>query len=342
MISILMPAKNVERTLDRAISSIVDQTFTDWELIVVDDGSTDDTPEILKAWSQKDSRIRIVHQPSGGIVIALQRAAKEAERAIFARMDADDVSATDRFERQLQLLKENPHLGVVSCKVAPLHDTDNEQTTDGMAAYLEWVNGLLDHDSMARERFIESPIPHPSVMMRREAYEAVGGYRDNGLPEDYDLWLRMFEKGVQFGKVDAELYFWNDRPDRASRTDPRYSLESFQRCKALHLVNGPLKDDPRFYLWGAGKYGKQILRLLLEYGKRPEALIDIDPRKIGKRVPNERGGAPVISAEDLAVARAALVLAAVGSRGSDRARKEIRDAVASKGYMEGDDFFLLA
>ena len=210
-----------------------------------------------------------------------------------------------------------------------------------MDAYLEWINGLLTHEAMAAERFIESPVPHPSVVIRRAAFEAAGGYRDAGWADDYDLWLRMFEGGARFGKVDAELLLWRDRPERASRTDPRYNQDAFLRCRTHYLLRGPLAGAPRFFQWGAGRYGKRVLRLLLEGGRRPEALIDIDPKKIGKRVPNDASGVPVLPVAGLPAAGQLLVLAAVGSRGSDTARNEIRQSVAQKGYVEGRDFWAL-
>ena len=344
-ISILMPVRDAEATLEEALASLVGQTHRDWELIAVDDGSRDSSPGILARWANKDCRIRMIGQQPLGIVAALQRAATEANGDCLARMDADDVSAPRRLELQLARLKSDPKVEVVSCRVETLPSANSSplQTTDsgGMSAYLAWLNSLLEHEAMARERFIESPLPHPSVLMSRRAYEEIGGYRDQGWPEDYDLWLRMFASGKRFAKLSETLYFWRDLPGRASRNKPRYDRGAFLRCKAHHFVRGPLRGNRPFYQWGAGRYGKSLLRLLIAANRRPLALVDIDPKKIGHRVPNDASGVPVIDPEALPPAGQALVAAAVGSRGSDRARREIRQALAAKGYVEGVDFWAM-
>ncbi|MBN1516599.1 glycosyltransferase [Candidatus Sumerlaeota bacterium] len=339
-ISILLPARDAAQTLREALDSIQTQTLNDWELIAVDDGSRDATPAILREYAAQDPRVRIerLDQPHG-IPAALNRSAELARGKLLARMDADDFSLPQRLELQAELLDARPDLHVASCLVAPHPDG---QQSNGLKAYLRWVNGLTEHESMARERFIESPLPHPSVTLRREALAQAGGYRESGWPEDYDLWLRMFAAGMRFAKVKRELLLWRDAPARASRAQPAYSIEAFLRCKVHYIARGPLAQASEFFLWGAGRYAKQTLRCLLQENQRPQALVDVNPDKIGRSVPNQPGGVPVIAPDALPdAAPQRMILAAVGARGSQRARNEIRQALAQKGYCEGKNFWCL-
>ncbi len=167
---------------------------------------------------------------------------------------------------------------------------------------------------MWRERFIESPVAHPSVMLRRELLTGIGGYHDPGWAEDHDLWLRLFETGATFAKVERTLFFWREHGERLTRTDPRYSVPSFLKCKAHFLARGPLADTRRVVLWGAGQTGRRLSKFLMEEGVEIAAVVDIDPAKIGGAL----RGIPVIAADDLPehLVEGAIVLAAVASRGA--------------------------
>jgi hypothetical protein len=123
--------------------------------------------------------------------------------------------------------------------------------------YIEWQNGLRGAD-IRREMFVESPFPHPSVMVRKEWVESVGGYQEHGWPEDYDLWLRLYLAGAHFGKVPQVLLEWREAPERLTRTDSRYSLENFLRLKAWALKNGPLQGREAVFIWGAGMMGRRL------------------------------------------------------------------------------------
>ncbi len=117
VVSIVLPVRNGAATLDRAIRSVVDQTFGDWELIIVDDGSTDGIADLLRHWSRVDDRIRIISESARGIVAALSRDVSEAKAGLVARMDADDEMKPERLTKQVQLLKAKDHVGLVSCLV---------------------------------------------------------------------------------------------------------------------------------------------------------------------------------------------------------------------------------
>jgi hypothetical protein len=251
-------------------------------------------------------------------------------------MDADDRSHEERFETQLDRLRDSA-LDVVSCRVRHFPD---EEVGDGFRIYEDWLNSLLTHDEIVRDRFIESPLAHPSAMVRRRTLIAAAGYRDHDWPEDYDLWLRLVAAGARFAKVPQTLYFWRDHPQRLTRSDRRYAVERFLECKAEHLMNGgPLDGVDRIVVWGAGQTGRRLSKHLLRRGAPIVAFLDIDPAKVG----STRRGKPILLPGDLPrLLRGpgrAVVLAAVSSRG---ARPIIRRHLRDLGLEETRDFWCVA
>ena len=331
-ISVVLPVYNAADSIARCVESLAAQDHPSFEVVLVDDGSTDGSAEIARrAWTDGDG-LRIVSIPHSGIVAALHAGCRAARGGLIARMDADDTCRFDRLSRQAALLADRPDVAVCSCLVAA---PDGEPYQGGYRHYVDWVNGLTEPGSIALARFIESPIPHPSVLIRREALDAVGGYRDAGWAEDYDLWLRLFEAGFRFAKVPEVLVYWRDRSDRLSRVDPRYSPDAFACCKARFLRSGPLAEIDEVVIWGAGRTTRGRARHLVRLGVRALAYVDIDPRKTGQTV----GGVPVIPPEGLADLHNAIVLSWVGSRG---ARDLIRARLLATGRTEGADFILCA
>ena len=330
LVSVVLPCFNAADTLSAAIASIRDQTYEDWELIVLDDGSTDDSRRIAEDFAELDSRIRIVASPHVGIVAALQQACAQARGPFIARMDADDVAHPARFERQVALMTSDPRLALCGTRV----NMRGPNIGYGRHRYETWINGLVTHEEIVRELFVECPIPHPTFMLRRESFDRAGGYEDHGWPEDYDLCMRMFLAGMRFGKVEQALLDWTESPKRLSMVDPRYAPESFRALKRHYLFQSYLRGHDSFYQWGAGEVGKRWLR---EWGvgRRPLAVVDINPRKIGHAI----HGIPVIAPEALPGPGAAYLIIAVGAR---TARQEIRARLEPRGYRELEDFLFLA
>ena len=329
-ISILLPVRNAAATLGETLESLKAQTLTDFQLVLVDDHSSDASMAVAREIFADDLRLELIVPEAQGLVPALRAGARACRAPFIARMDGDDVAFPRRLELQYRLFEKHPQLAIVGCGVESF--ADEQPLGEGYRRYDQWLNGLLEHDAMMRELYVESPLSHPTVMMRREALEAVGGYQDHLWPEDYDLWLRMAQRGYQFGKVDEILLRWRDTPGRTSRQDSRYSPEAFMRCKVHYLCQGPLKEEREVIIWGAGQMGGKFGRLLEEQGKRVVSFVDIDPKKIG----NRRLHGWVISPEELPPPRQYKVLACVGSRG---ARDLIRTELSARGYAEGTTFW---
>jgi hypothetical protein len=332
-ISVLLPVRDAAATLGACLDSLAAQTLADHEVVAVDDGSRDGSGEILRARARADPRLRVVSTPPHGLVAALNRGLAEARAPLVARMDADDRAATDRLARQAGRLEADAAVDVLGCRVRVV-GLDGPPG-EGMRAYVRWQNALLDHDAMARDRFVESPLVHPSVAMRRPALASLGGWRAFDGPEDYDLWLRGFAAGLRFAKLPEVLLDWSDSPGRSTRTDPRYAPSRFLALKLAALRAGPLAGARAAVVWGAGPVGKAWSHALRAAGHEVRAFVEVNPRKLGGRV----HGAPVVSVDGAAALRGPLHLAAVGQPG---ARERIRDAAARLGLVEGADLVAVA
>ncbi|MBN1458376.1 MAG: glycosyltransferase [Armatimonadetes bacterium] len=326
LVSIIMPCWNAARYLDEAMASIVAQTYSDFEVVVVDDGSEDETPSVLDAWTRRDLRVRVVRQEHQGLVVAPQRAVEESRGEFLARMDSDDLMHPPRLEWQVEMMRARPRLGMVG---GLIEFFPRETMRAGMRRYERWLNSVTTHEEITRDMFVEHPLAHPSVMMRREAVEEVGGYREMKWPEDYDLCLRMYGAGWEFAKVPQVLHRWRDRPDRVTRADARYAKTKFRACKVHFLRELHLRGRDTVQVWGAGKEGRALGKHLKRAGLTIARYLDIAPTKIGGRVL----GAPVTDAQDLAQDHYLLV--AVGAKG---ARAQIRAELTRRGWREPEDY----
>lgn len=326
-LSILLAVRNEECFLPAALNSLYRQSYCDWELVAVDDGSGDATPAILTEAARRDSRVRLLPLPPVGLVAALNQGLQACRAPLVARMDGDDICHPHRLEHQLALLRQRPELSLVACGIRHF---PRSRVTDGLRAYAEWQNGLLEHQDILRDLYVESPFAHPAVMFRRDPVLAVGGYRDLGWAEDYDLWLRLAAAGAHFARVPQPLLFWRDRPERLTRTAPHCSAAAFRACKVHHLARGFLRGVREVTLWGAGLEGKAWRRALEPVGVRVVRWIDIDPRKLGRRIHE----APVEPIAALAPGQGKTLIT-IGAKG---ARAQVRAWAAAAKLEEGLDF----
>jgi glycosyltransferase involved in cell wall biosynthesis len=327
-VSVLLPVRDAAGTLDACLDSLAVQTLADHEVIAVDDGSADGGAERLRERARADPRLRVVATPPLGLVPALNRALAEARAPLVARMDADDVAHASRLERQAERLEGDLAVDVLGSRVVATA-APGAAVGPGMAAYVAWQNTLLDHDAIRRARFVESPLVHPSVAMRKAALAALGSYRESAGPEDYELWLRAFDAGLRFAKLPETLLEWRDGPRRLTRRDPRYAPARFLEVKLSALERGPLAGRRPLVVWGAGPIGKSWARALGARGHRLAGFVEVDPRKLGARI----HGVPVVPVAEAARFAGALHLAAVGRPG---AREEIAAAAARLGLADED------
>jgi glycosyltransferase involved in cell wall biosynthesis len=335
-ITVVLPVFNAVATIARAVESVRAQTLTDWELIVVDDGSTDGTGEILAALARRETRMRVIERAHAGVVQATNAGAEVARGEFVARMDADDVSHPERLAAQSAFLDraENRDVGVMGSLVEFGGD---RAANMGYALHVDWVNSLVTPDEIARNRFVEQPLVNPSVMFRRELMARHGGYRDGDFPEDYELWLRWLDAGVRIAKVPRVLLTWHDAPTRLTRTDARYDPDAFFRVKAGWIARelGRSAAGREVWVWGAGRHTRKRAAHLAAQGVRIAGYVDVDAKKTGRGIGGT--GLPVIDEEALPKPGKIVVLSYVTTRG---AREYNRASLIRRGYVEGRDFWL--
>lgn len=330
-VSVVIPVHDPGPFLAPALASVRRQTLADFEVLCVDDGCTDGSSEVLARVEAEDPRFSVLRPGRIGLVAAANLLVREARAPLVARFDADDAMHPRRLELQVALLEARPDVDVASSLVRHF---PRAEVRGGSRAYEDWLNALVEPDEIARDIFVELPVPNPSTMMRAAVFQRVGGYRDNGYPEDYDFWLRAWEAGCRFAKVARVLHYWREHARRVTRTHPRYSVEAFLRAKAEVLVRGPLGDGRPFVVWGAGMMGRRLTRLLVRAARPPLALLDVDPAKVGRT----RSGRPILPPEAFRPG-GAMVLGAVGARG---AREQIRARLRQWGLVETRDFWMVA
>ena len=183
-VSVIMSVYNGERYLREAIDSILNQTFKDFEFIIVDDGSIDRTLEILKEYAEKDERIRIITNSENiGLTKSLNKAIKFAKGKYIARMDADDISLPERLEKQIEFMEKNPEVGLLG---TAYYETNQEGEIIGRR------NFSITNEKLKKVLIKYNPFFHSSVMIKKTILDKVGLYNEN-IPtaQDYDLWFRI-------------------------------------------------------------------------------------------------------------------------------------------------------
>ena len=208
LISVVLPAYTVHDTIGESIDSILSQTFTDFELIIINDGSQDNTEEVIHAYS--DKRIRYYrNEKNEGLIYTLNRGLDLAQGKYIARMDADDISKPERLERELEYLINNG-LDVVSCVADKIDENGNVWgEIKPFNNRPEVIKDLLE---------IQNVIIHPTVLMRTDIIKSVGGYRNFPSCQDYDLWLRLITNNYKIGIINENLFQFRKHRDSVTAT----------------------------------------------------------------------------------------------------------------------------
>jgi len=241
-VTVLMSVYNGEKYLREAIDSILKQTFKDFEFLIINDGSTDSTAEILKSY--QDPRIKIINNEKNvGLTKSLNEGLKLAKGEYIARMDADDISMPERLQKQVNILERKPDLGVVGTWCYIIDEKDNikyEVKDDRNPVILRW------------KLLFDNVFVHSSVMMRKKAYEDNGGYNlELEASQDYDLWSRI-AKEWQIGLVPRILCHWRERTEHSITIEKNKTQKVMARKVSVRnineLTNGRLSQRQCIYL----------------------------------------------------------------------------------------------
>lgn len=232
-ISVVLPVYNGEAYVREAVESILAQTFTDFELIIINDGSTDGSGAILRELAERDPRIVLVERANGGLVSALNEGIQRAQAELIARMDADDVAMPERFAQQHAQMEAEPELGVLGSFIRIMDETGRTIRVGDYPVSMEEAARFMEHGC---------PVAHPTVIMRREAVLRAGGYRPLFAHcEDYDLWLRISELGYGIANLPVVLLRYRMHGNnvsaihREAQAVATLIARSAHRCRILGL-----------------------------------------------------------------------------------------------------------
>ncbi len=226
-ISVIMPVYNAEKFLLQAIDSILHQSFADFEFLICDDCSSDNSPAILQQAAAADARIKIFrNEKNSGVTCSLNRLLQEASAPLIARMDADDIAMPKRLELQFEFMQNHPATAVAG---GDLEIIDENNNTLGMRYYSRsW-------QEIKKQMMCRSPLAHPSVIMRKNVIDQLGGYLEQPGCEDYYLWLRIAENGYELANLPETLLRYRLSANQIKQRNMKKSLLSTIRLQKKYI-----------------------------------------------------------------------------------------------------------
>ncbi len=328
LISILMPVKNTAQFLKECLDSILNQTETNWELIAINDHSTDDSFKILKGYSKKDKRVKVYPNNGEGIINALRLAYAKSNGELITRMDSDDIMSKDK----LSVLKSNllksgkGHIGVGLVK----YFSENH-LGEGFKKYESWLNELTKEGKNFEGIYKECSIPSPCWMVFKEDLDQCEAFHPNRYPEDYDLAFLFYLQGLKPITCDTVLHYWRDYATRTSRTHIHYADHTFMDIKSHYFLQLEYDKSKNLVIWGAGDKGKTMAKKLIEKGIEFYWICD-NPKKIGKHIYHQKM-LPFTALADIENTQSIITVANVN------AQKEIRKYFEERNYQPQKDYF---
>ncbi len=328
MISILMPVFNTEPYLQDCLDSICQQTFRDWELIAIDDFSTDDSAGMLEQYSQQDSRIQWQANDEKGIIPALRKAYDQSRGSIIHRMDSDDIMPRNKLENLRAILCERGPGTVATGKVE--YFSTSWEVRRGFLDYASWINQQIEQETIFDDIFMECPVASPAWMMYRKDLEAIGGVVNDQYPEDYDLVFRMYVHGLEPHGCEEVVHLWRDWSDRASRTKEEYADQLFFDLKWHYFLKYKYKGDHPVVLWGAGRKGKKLFKTM----RKTEVPVEWVTENENKTGQNIYGA--ILKDPDSAICQNSQVIVAVSE---PKGKEHIRRYMEAAGKINNEDLF---
>ena len=332
LISVLMPVHALTGYTVDAVQSVLAQSHQNFELLVV--GKED--VNALVSHLPADTRIRAIAREAAGVVGASNTGLSCARGEYIARMDSDDVCHPERLRQQLTFAQSLSDMTLIGTRVAIF--TEKGSLGNGNRRYQDWLNSLTATQAIKESCFIELPLPNPSLFAHRDYWMQIGGYREMGWPEDYDLILRTWLAGIPMAKPKATLLYWREHPQRLTHTDDRYSREAFTRAKAWALTqsaaNLGLNAGRAVWICGTGRNARFWHDALIANGASVLGFVELDnaKRKTQKR------HLPVITYSDLAQQRGdALIVTAISN---PNARNSLIKWFIKRKLRMGDDFII--
>lgn len=277
IISIILPFKDEAAYLTACIQSIIDQTYPNWELLLVDDHSTDASSDMARQFAKNDARIRYFVNPASGVIEAMKYGFEQSTGALITRMDGDDIKSPDNLEQLIAQVAP----GVMA--VGQVRYFRDDGLGKGYAQYEDWINSLTKSNNSFEEVYKECVIPSPCWLVYRSDFIKAGGFDSDKYPEDYDLCFRFYRAGLKTKGTEGVIHFWRDHAIRTTRTSPHYADNRFMALKLHYFQEIDYDSTKELVLWGAGKKGKQVAQHWIENGWSFAWLTD-NPNKIGHNI----------------------------------------------------------
>ena len=278
LVSIIMAARNTEPYLHACLDSVMAQTYSNWELIAINDHSEDRTPQIFEEYAAKDDRVRVFHSDRPKLIPTLKYGYRFAKGDLINRMDSDDKMPLDKLEVLVNEWKRYGKGHIIAGGTQ--HFVDEGEVGGGFRRYEEWLNDVARNSRHYEEIYTECVIPSHSWILHKDDLDSVDAFNPEVYPEDYDLCFRFYRKGLTVIGIDKVLHYWRDRSNRISRTWEEYEDNRYFDMKLRYFFEIDRDKERPLVLWGAGRNGKDMARLLQERNEPFHWVCDND-RKVG-------------------------------------------------------------
>jgi glycosyltransferase involved in cell wall biosynthesis len=332
LVSIIMAVKDTAPYLRDCLDSILAQTYENWELLAVNDHSSDETPQILQEYANKDSRIIFLNSDKPKLIPTLQVGYAQAKGELINRMDSDDKMP----EYKLQVLVEEWQKYGKGTVIAggTKHFVDEGEVGGGFVKYENWLNEVARTSTHYQQIYTECVIPSHCWILHKDDFDAVEAFDPVIYPEDYDLCFRFYKKGYQVIGIDKILHHWRDREDRISRTWEEYKDNRYFDMKLRFFYQVDRDRSRPLVLWGAGRNGKDMAKLIQSNDDAFHWVCD-NERKIGKDIYDVR----LQHFEDILKLENPQIMIVVSSPDG---KKEIQDFLNKWGKVAVKDYWFFA
>jgi glycosyltransferase involved in cell wall biosynthesis len=328
LVSIIMPVKNVGAFIEDCLLSILSQTYMEWELLIVNDHSTDNTAELIKAFTLKNSRISLFQNEESGIIPALQLAFKNSNGRYITRMDGDDLMPKDRLKKMVEALQNAPPKSVVTGKV----EYFGKQVSPGYKQYENWINELVETDGHWQNVYRECVVASPNWLARKDELTAIDAFNGLEYPEDYDLVFKWYANGFSVQSLAHTTLLWREHPLRTSRNSEHYQQAAFFRLKIKRFLQIDFQHP--LVLWGDGEKARLTASILKEKKIDFEWMV-LKPN----RFPNGIQGIKVLGFREIEKQTMPKLLIAVFPEPKEM--KQLKDYLEHIQLQEGVDYWFL-
>ncbi|WP_047415232.1 glycosyltransferase family 2 protein [Cellulophaga sp. Hel_I_12] len=282
LVSIIIPFKNTEDYILSCFTSILEQSYFNFEVVAVNDHSTDTSAEIVHSITTQDTRCKLFDAKKSGIISALQLGYSKASGTLITRMDSDDIMTPHKLQVMVDALIQH---GTGHIAIGQVQYFAKNGINEGYANYEKWLNSLTEKGTNYSDIYVECVIPSPCWMVYKTDFDRCDGFNLTTYPEDYDLAFRFYEHGLKCIPCSEVLHLWRDYSNRTSRTSEHYAENYFLNLKLFYFLKLDHQSDKKLVIWGAGKKGKKIAQLLIEKKVKFDWVCD-NNKKIGKHIYN--------------------------------------------------------